>query len=95
VLWQPQGWPYINPLQDVHANKEAVRSGFKSRTAVVSEQGDDAEVIDAQQAADNERADALKLAYDSDGRRAAKASALAPPDPDPDPPREPAPAPAE
>jgi len=95
VLWQPQGWPYINPLQDVQANKEAVRSGFKSRTAVVSEQGDDAEVIDAQQAADNERADALKLAYDSDGRRAAKASALAPPDPDPDPPREPAPAPAE
>jgi len=94
VLWQPQGWPYINPLQDVQANKEAVRSGFRSRTAVVSEQGDDAEVIDAQQAADNERADALKLAYDSDGRRAAKASAApAPePEPEPEPGREPAPA---
>jgi len=26
-------------------------------------------VIDAQQAADNERADRLKLAYDSDGRQ--------------------------
>lgn len=86
VLWQPQGWPYINPLQDVRANKEAVRSGFKSRTSVVSEQGDDAEVVDAQQRVDNERADSLGLKYDSDGRTSLSASkAPAEPEPQPEP----------
>jgi capsid protein len=59
----------------------AVRSGFKSRAEVVSEQGYDAEQIDAEQARDNARADALGLSHDSDGRRAAtdptKAAAVA------------------
>jgi capsid protein len=49
----------------------AVRSGFKARAEVVSEQGYDAEQIDAEQARDNARADALGLSHDSDGRRAA------------------------
>jgi len=66
----PQGWPYIHPVQDVQAAREAIRSGFTSRSAVVAEQGEDAEVVDAQQAADNERADELGLEYDSDGRQA-------------------------
>lgn len=70
VRWVPQGWPYIHPVQDVEANEKAVRDGFRSRSAVVGEQGDDAEVIDAEQAADNARADKLGLRYDSDGRNA-------------------------
>jgi lambda family phage portal protein len=74
VIWVPQGWPYINPVQDVQAKKDAVRGGFSSRSAEVSETGEDAEAIDAQQAVDNERADRLKLAYDSDGRKAASSS---------------------
>jgi lambda family phage portal protein len=77
VEWQPQGWPYINPTQDVQAQREAVRSGFKSRTRVVSEQGDSAAVIDAEQEADNTRADELRLRYDSDGRTAATPTAAA------------------
>lgn len=68
--WVPQGWPYINPVQEVQASKESVRAGFSSRSAEVSGQGEDAEVIDAEQAADNTRADTLKLRYDSDGRQA-------------------------
>lgn len=68
VKWVPQGWPYMHPVQDVQANKDAVRAGFKSRSAVVSELGEDAEVIDAEQAADNKRADEMGLKYDSDGR---------------------------
>jgi lambda family phage portal protein len=67
--WVPQGWPYINPVQDVQANREAIRAGFESRSSVVSEQGEDAEAIDVEQAADNARADALGLSYDSDGRK--------------------------
>ncbi|CCG07351.1 phage portal protein [Pararhodospirillum photometricum] len=70
VKWVPQGWSYIHPVQDVQSQQMAVRNGFKSRAEVVSEQGYDAEQIDAEQAADNARADAVGLSYDSDGRRA-------------------------
>lgn len=68
VKWSPQAWPYMHPVQDVQAQKAAVRAGFTSRTAVVGEQGEDAEVIDAEQAADNDRADKSGVKYDSDGR---------------------------
>jgi lambda family phage portal protein len=65
VRWMPQGWPYIHPVQDVAAAREAIKSGFTTRSAVVSEQGEDAEVIDAEQAQDNERAEELGLSYES------------------------------
>ena len=69
VTFAPHAWPYVHPVQDVAAYQAAIRAGLTSRAAAVSETGEDTEVIDAQQAADNERADALKLAYDSDGRQ--------------------------
>lgn len=86
--WMPQGWPYINPVQDIQALKDGVRVGATSRSAMVSEQGEDAEVIDAEQAADNERADKLGLRYDSDGRypaNGAAPAAAAPPEGEPSP----------
>ncbi len=69
VKWIPQGWPYMHPVQDVQSQNLAVRSGFKSRSEVVSEQGYDSEQIDDEIAADNRRADELALQYDSDGRQ--------------------------
>ena len=66
--WMPQGWPYLHPVQDVQAQQKAIRIGLTSRSAAVSEQGEDSEEIDREQAADNERADELGLKYDSDGR---------------------------
>lgn len=84
VKWIPQGWPYLHPVQDVQAAEQAVRDGFRSRSQVVSEQGEDAEVIDAEQADDNARADALGLRYDSDGRQDKTASATPPPATDPE-----------
>jgi lambda family phage portal protein len=75
VKWMPQAWPYLHPVQDVEAEQKAVRNGFKSRAAVVSERGEDVETIDAEQAADNARADALGLKFDSDGRTKAAPSA--------------------
>jgi len=74
VKWQPQAWAYIQPVQDVEAMKDAVRAGFTTRSAVVSEQGEDAATIDEEQKADNDRADALGLPYESDARVALKAS---------------------
>lgn len=83
VKWNAQGWPYMHPVQDVAAEKEAVRNGFKSRSAVISERGDDPEAIDAEQQTDNARADELGLRYDSDGRvqKAAPTAAAPPPAP--------------
>jgi lambda family phage portal protein len=77
VLWQPHGWPYLHPVQDVEADNAAIRAGFTTRSYVVSEQGDDAEVVDQQQAEDNARADRLKLKYDSDGRQQKSAGSAA------------------
>jgi lambda family phage portal protein len=72
VKWIPQAWPYIHPVQDVQGKAMEVQAGFSSRTQKVAEGGYDAEVIDAENKADNDRADDLGLAYTSDGRRATK-----------------------
>lgn len=77
VKWMPQAWPYLHPVQDVQAQRSAVRAGFTTRSAVVAEQGEDAEAIDQEQASDNARADALQVSYDSDGRRALSGRATA------------------
>lgn len=66
--WIPQGWEYINPQQDVAAKRMEVRSGFRSRSDVVSERGGDIEVVDREIAGDNERADDFELIFDSDPR---------------------------
>jgi lambda family phage portal protein len=85
VKWVPQGWPYINPVQDIQASKDAVRAGFSSRSAEVSSLGEDAEVIDAEQQVDNTRADAAGLRYDSDGRQATTPKLSSDPATPPDP----------
>lgn len=82
VKWMPQGWPYLNPVQDVQAGKDAIRAGFTTRSTVVSEQGEDSEAIDQEQSADNKRADDLALKYDSDGRQPANGAPAPPPEPD-------------
>jgi lambda family phage portal protein len=69
VKWIAPGWAWVDPLKDIKAQIMAVRAGFKSRAEVVSEQGYDAEAIDREIAADNARADALGLEYDSDPRK--------------------------
>jgi len=69
--WIPPGFAWVDPLKDIKAQIMAVRAGFKSRAEVVSEQGYDAEAIDREIAADNQRADELGLEYDSDPRRGA------------------------
>jgi len=66
--WIPPGFAWVDPLKDIKAQTMAVRAGFKSRAEVVSEQGYDAEAIDREIAADNARADALGLSYDTDPR---------------------------
>jgi lambda family phage portal protein len=74
VDWLPTRWPYVHPVQDITAQSAEVQAGFATRSQKVSERGYDAAAIDAENAADNARADGLKLSYTSDGRTKAKAS---------------------
>lgn len=73
--WIPQAQAYINPVQDVQARRDEVRSGFRSRAEIVSERGYDVEALDAEIAADNKRADDNDLRFDSDGRTDLKGGA--------------------
>jgi lambda family phage portal protein len=66
VDWRPDRFDYIHPLQDVQAERLAVRSGFKSRQAVVAELGENAEDVDQQNAEDQARAKELGLTYETD-----------------------------
>jgi lambda family phage portal protein len=76
IDWRPQGWPWVDPLKDLTASRIAVRCGFTSRSAVIAEQGFDAETIDRQIKADAERADGLGLVFDSDPRKTADTGAI-------------------
>jgi lambda family phage portal protein len=75
TLWVPKGWPYSHPVQDVTADIKAIQAGLDSRTAAILRTGDDPEAVDRAIAADNARADALGLAFTSDGRRESGAPA--------------------
>lgn len=68
TTWLPQGWPYSHPVQDVNADKAAVRSGFTSRQAVIGANGEDPEEVRAQRLADNQAADDDGDKMDSDPR---------------------------
>jgi lambda family phage portal protein len=61
--WVPQGWAYIQPVQDVQARRMEVQAGFASRSEMVLRTGYDAETVDAENAADLARANKLGLNY--------------------------------
>ncbi|WP_334597268.1 phage portal protein [Pseudomonas alvandae] len=63
--WVPQGWAYIQPVQDVQARRMEVQAGFASRSEMVTRTGYDAETVDAENAADNARAQRLGLNYNT------------------------------
>src|SRR5271165_174667 len=69
VQWVTPGWPWVDPEKDIKASNDAIRSGLSTRSAEVAAQGRDAGAVDAEQTADNKRADKLGLSYDSDGRK--------------------------
>lgn len=68
TIWTPQGWPYSHPVQDVTADEQSVRSGFKSRSSVIEANGDDPDEVNAQIKADNDVADGEGFIFDSDAR---------------------------
>lgn len=74
--WIPQGWQWVDPEKEFKALLVAMRAGLISRSEAISAFGYDAEDVDREIAADNRRADGLGLAFDSDPRRGAAATAV-------------------
>ena len=66
--WIPQGWKWVDPQKEFNAMKLAIRAGLMSRAEAISGNGYDAEDVDREIAADNQRADGLGLVFDSDAR---------------------------
>ena len=79
--WIPQGWQWVDPKKEFDAMLTAIRAGLLSRSEAISAFGYDAEDIDREIAADNQRADELGLVFDSDPRhdKAPQPSALSAP----------------
>ena len=69
VKWIPQGWQWVDPKKEFDAMQTAIRAGLMSRSEAISAFGYDAEDIDQEIAADNQRADELGLVFDSDPRQ--------------------------
>jgi len=78
VKWIPQGWQWVDPEKEFKAIVLAIRAGLMSRSEAISAFGYDAEKIDREIAADNARADALGLVFDSDPRKVARTGAAQP-----------------
>ncbi len=61
VTWQPHGWAYLHPVQDAQGKRVEVDAGFRSRSSVIAERGEDPDAVDAERAADMARDQELGL----------------------------------
>lgn len=61
----PEAWAYINPVQEVAAEVNAIESGLKSRAESLLERGRDIEEVDTNRAKDQEREIQLGLKQDA------------------------------
>ena len=68
TTWVPQGFPYSHPVQDVDSDIKAVRAGFKSRSSVILNNGDDPDETSREMIDDNAFADKNNLILDTDPR---------------------------
>jgi capsid protein len=59
--WIPPRWMWIDPLKDRQAEILAVDAGFKARSQVIEEEGNDAAEVDQRIAEDAARADRLGI----------------------------------
>ena len=63
VEWITPAQPWVDPQKDAEAARIAIESGLTSRRRIVASQGWDIEQLDAEIAADLERARALGLTF--------------------------------
>jgi lambda family phage portal protein len=80
-VWSPHGWQYLHPVQDVEGKVAEVNAGFRSRSSVISERGDDPATVDAERAEDQKRAKKLDLFVEPPAAGAKKKPGDEPPPP--------------
>jgi lambda family phage portal protein len=68
VEWSPHGWSYIHPVQDPQGKQMEVAAGFRSRSSVIGERGDDPETVDQERADDQAREMELGIFNDPSGK---------------------------
>jgi lambda family phage portal protein len=68
IRWTPPRREMISPADEVPHTVAMIRAGLISRAEVLRKSGYDPEIVDAEIAADNKRADSLDLVLDSDAR---------------------------
>jgi lambda family phage portal protein len=66
--WTPPKYEMVDPSSEVPAIRDSIRSGLSSRSEERRKLGYDSEEIDQEILADNARADALGLVFDTDPR---------------------------
>jgi lambda family phage portal protein len=74
--WMCRGWAWVDPVKEVMAYKDAVRSGFATQSQIVSELGGDLEELMLQRQQEVERAGQLGLSFDTDPAQDADAQRL-------------------
>jgi len=66
--WTGRRWSWVKPLEEVKAYQEAVKSGFKSSTQVISENGGDIEELYQELKAEKELAAKYGLEFEYGGK---------------------------
>lgn len=67
--WTPPARMMVDPIREIPAIKDAIRSGLMTQSEAIREQGYDPEQLFTEMAADNARLDELNLTLDSDPRK--------------------------
>lgn len=88
VKFQPRGWPWVDPLKDVQANKEQIEQRLKSRQMILAEQGIDFEDVVSQLAEEQAMMQEAGLPESVEPKPAATAAPVSNPDHEPDPEQE-------
>jgi lambda family phage portal protein len=65
--WSPHGWAHIHPVQDPQGKKLEVDAGFRSRSSVIGQYGDDPDAVDDERASDMTREKELGLWVEAPG----------------------------
>ena len=77
----PHGWAHIHPVQDPTGKKIEVEAGFRSRSSVVGERGDDIDEVDAERQQDDAREQSMQLGEYSKGAELGRKTVAAPAEP--------------
>jgi lambda family phage portal protein len=81
----PHGWAHIHPVQDPTGKKVEVDAGFRSRSSVVGERGDDIYEVDDERQQDDAREQKLKVGLYSAANKKPKPTVAPAPAPAPKP----------